>query len=164
VIFVFDNQDSLLIRLKRTVFVLFSNILVPYDGSKHSYSAFKIALDMAKRYNSKITGITCIDIIYRGGWYYDSDYYSAKIKKQRESVRKSVENLEKAAKKQGTSFDFKIFQSRSAVEKIVSFAKTKKIDLIVMGSHGRTGFDNLLLGSVANGVAQRVRCPVLIVK
>jgi nucleotide-binding universal stress UspA family protein len=156
VIFVFDNQDSLLIRLKRTVFVLFSNILVPYDGSKHSYSAFKIALDMAKRYNSKITGITCIDIIYRGGWYYDSDYYS--------SVRKSVENLEKAAKKQGTSFDFKIFQSRSAVEKIVSFAKTKKIDLIVMGSHGRTGFDNLLLGSVANGVAQRVRCPVLIVK
>jgi nucleotide-binding universal stress UspA family protein len=33
-----------------------------------------------------------------------------------------------------------------------------------MGSHGRTGFDNLLLGSVANGVAQRVRCPILIVK
>ncbi len=163
-IFVFDNQDSLLIRLKRTVFVLFSNILVPYDGSKYSYHAFKIALDMAKKYNSKITGITCIDIIYRGGWYYDSDYYSAKIKKQREIVRKSVENLEKAAKKQGTSFDFKIFQSRSTVEKIVTFAKTKKIDLIVMGSHGRTGFDNLLLGSVANGVAQRVRCPILIVK
>ena len=67
-------------------------------------------------------------------------------------------------KKQGTHIDFKIFQSRSTVEKIVTFAKTKKIDLIVMGSHGRIGFDNLLLGSVANGVAQRVRCPILIVK
>jgi nucleotide-binding universal stress UspA family protein len=144
--------------------MLFSKILVPYDGSKHSYHAFKVALDIAKKYNSKITGVTCIDIIYRGGWYYDSDFYSVKIKKQREIVRKSFENLEKAAKKQGIPFDFKIFQSRSTVEKIVTFAKTKKIDLIVMGSHGRTGFDKLLLGSVANGVTQRVRCPILITK
>jgi nucleotide-binding universal stress UspA family protein len=144
--------------------MLFSKILVPYDGSKHSYHAFKVALDIAKKYNSKITGVTCIDIIYRGGWYYDSDFYSVKIKKQREIVRKSFENLEKAAKKQGIPFDFKIFQSRSTVEKIVTFAKTKKIDLIVMGSHGRTGFDKILLGSVANGVAQRVRCPILITK
>ena len=144
--------------------MLFSNILVPYDGSKHSYHAFKVALDIAEKYNSKITWITCIDIIYRGGWYYDSDFYSAKIKKQRDIVRKSYENLEKAAKKQGIHFDFKIFQSRSTVEKIVTFAKTKKIDLIVIGAHGKTGFDKLLLGSVANGVTQRVRCPVLITK
>ena len=50
------------------------------------------------------------------------------------------------------------------MEKIVTFAKTKKIDLIVMGSHGKTGFDKLMLGSVANGVVQRARCPILIVK
>jgi len=144
--------------------MLFSNILVPYDGSKHSYHAFKVALDIAKKYNSKITGLTCIDVIYRGSWYYDSDYYTTKIEKQREKVRKSFANLEKSAKKQEIPFDFKIFQTRSSVEKIVTFAKTKKIDLIVMGAHGRTGFDKLLLGSVANGVTQRVRCPVLIIK
>lgn len=108
--------------------------------------------------------IICIDVIYRGDWYYDSDYYAAKIKKQKENIKKSVANLEKASKKQETPFDFKIFQTRSTVEKIVTFAKTKKIDLIVMGAHGRTGFDKLLLGSVANGVTQRVRCPVLVVK
>lgn len=144
--------------------MLFRNILVPYDGSKYSYHACKVALDIAKKYNSKVTGITCLDVIYRGTWYYDSDYYNTKIEKQKESVRKSFSNLEKFAKKQGITFDLKIFQTRSAVEKIVTFAKTKKIDLIVMGAHGRTGLDKLLLGSVANGVTQRVRCPVLIVK
>ena len=81
------------------------------------------------------------------------------------SHKKSIpENLEKSAKKQGTSFDFKIFQPRSTGEKIVTFAKTKKIDLIVMGSHGLTEWKKLLLGSVANGVSQQVHCPVLIVR
>jgi len=144
--------------------MFFRNILVPYDGSKNSSRAFKIAIDMAKKYDSKIIGIACIDVIYRGQWYYDSDYYADKIKKQKEIVRKSVANLEKSAKKEGIDFTFEVFQSRSIVEKIITFAKTKKIDLIVMGSHGRTGFDKVLLGSVANGVAQRVKCHVMIVK
>ena len=163
-IFQSDNQGELLIKLKVTSFVLFSNILVPYDGSKYSYRAFKVALDLAKKYNSKVTGITCIDVIYRGFWYYDSQYYSSKIQKQKEIVKKSIIDLEKTAKKNEIPFDFKVFQTRSVVEKIVTFAKTKKIDLIVMGSHGRTGFDKLILGSVANGVAQHARCPILIVK
>ena len=144
--------------------MFFRNILVPYNGSKNSSRAFKIAIDMAKKYDSKIIGITSIDVIYRGQWYHDSDYYAEKIKKQKEIVRKSVANLEKSAKKEGIDFTFEVFQSRSIVEKIITFAKTKKIDLIVMGSHGRTGFDKVLLGSVANGVAQRVKCHVMIVK
>jgi nucleotide-binding universal stress UspA family protein len=46
----------------------------------------------------------------------------------------------------------------------VTFAKSQKHDLVVIGSHGRTGFDKLLLGSVANGVSQKAKCPVLIVR
>jgi nucleotide-binding universal stress UspA family protein len=38
------------------------------------------------------------------------------------------------------------------------------MDLIVMGSHSRTGVDKIILGSVANGVTQKARCPVLIMK
>ena len=144
--------------------MIFRNILVPYDGSKYSIRAFKAAIDLAKKYNSKITGITCIDVIYRGQWYYDSDYYADRIKKQEEIIRKSVANLQKVAKKEGIDFTFEIFQTRSAVGKIVSFAKAKKIDLVVMGSHGRTGFDKLLLGSVAHGVSQKAHCTTMIVK
>jgi universal stress protein A len=47
---------------------------------------------------------------------------------------------------------------------IVAFAEREQIDLIVMGSHGRTGLPRLLMGSVAEGVVRRATCPVLIVK
>lgn len=50
------------------------------------------------------------------------------------------------------------------VREIVAFAEREGIDLIVMGSQGRTGLSRLLMGSVAEGVARRAKCPVLIVK
>jgi universal stress protein A len=50
------------------------------------------------------------------------------------------------------------------VREIVAFAERERVDLIVMGSHGRTGLSRLLMGSVAEGVARRATCPVLIVK
>jgi nucleotide-binding universal stress UspA family protein len=50
------------------------------------------------------------------------------------------------------------------IHEIIEFAAREQIDLIVMGSHGRTGLSRLLMGSVAEGVARRAPCPVLIVK
>jgi universal stress protein A len=52
----------------------------------------------------------------------------------------------------------------AAVEELLEFAKRENVDLIVMGSHGRTGLPRLLMGSVAEGVTRRAKCPVLIVK
>ena len=51
-----------------------------------------------------------------------------------------------------------------AVEEIVRTAAAAEVDMIVMGTHGRTGLSRLLLGSVAEGVLRRVACPVLFVK
>lgn len=51
-----------------------------------------------------------------------------------------------------------------AVEEIVRTATATKVDMIVMGTHGRTGFTRFLLGSVAEGVLRSVPCPVLFVK
>jgi nucleotide-binding universal stress UspA family protein len=72
--------------------------------------------------------------------------------------------LESLAEKNNVSIKSQIITSKSVVNDIVNYAKSRKYDLIVIGSHGRTGFDKLLLGSVANGVSQKTRCPVLIVK
>ena len=52
----------------------------------------------------------------------------------------------------------------SPVEEILQFAEQKGIDLIVMGSHGRTGLSRLLLGSIAEGVMRKASCPVLVVR
>ncbi len=148
------------------VFVLFRNILVPYDGSKYSLHAFKIALDMAQRYDSKITVLTCLaKPEYRGIWYYDSRYTKAILKKEEKAAKENISKLvESVKKKTDIQINFKIVPTISITNQIISFAKSYKIDLVVIGSHSRTGFNKILLGSVAHGVSQQVHCPVMIVK
>lgn len=144
--------------------MLFENILVPFDLSAQSTRSFKVALDMAKKYHSKITLLTCLEGDAWHHKYYDSRADSELIKKQRKATKTHLEKLELLAEKSNVSIKSHILTSKSVVNDIVIFAKSRKYDLIVIGSHGRTGFDKLLLGSVANGVSQKARCPVLIVK
>lgn len=144
--------------------MLFENILVPFDLSNQSTRAFKVALDVAKKYNSKITLLTCLEGDAWHHKYYDARADLELIKKQRKVTKTHLEKLELLAEKNNVSIKSQILTSKSVVNDIVNFAKSRKYDLIVIGSHGRTGFDKLLLGSVANGVSQKARCPVLIVK
>ena len=144
--------------------MLFQNILVPVDLSTQSTRAFKVALDIAKKRNSKITILTCIDVYAWHHLYYELRANSKLIKEQTKVVKKHFEKLESIAEKNNISVRSKILTSESVVHDIVAFAKSQKHDLVVIGSHGRTGFDKWLLGSVANGVSQKTKCPVLIVK
>ena len=143
---------------------MFKNILVPFDLSSQSTRAFKMALDIAKKYDSKITLLTCIEGDAWHHKYYDARADSELIKKQKKVSKKHLEDLESLASKNNVSISSSIITSKSVVNDIVTFAKSRKHDLVVIGSHGRTGLDKLLLGSIANGVSQRIRCPVLIVK
>ncbi|KKL03821.1 hypothetical protein LCGC14_2622300 [marine sediment metagenome] len=77
---------------------------------------------------------------------------------------KAFESFWSAAEKYKVSFISEIIESHSVTKTIVSYSKSKKIDLIVMGAHGITGWDKLILGSVTDSLAHRVRCPVLIVR
>lgn len=55
-------------------------------------------------------------------------------------------------------------RSGSPITNILQYADEKKVDLIVMGTHGRHGFSHLLLGSVAENVVRRAKCPVLTIR
>jgi len=143
---------------------LFQNILVPFDLSTQSTRAFKAALDIAKKYDSKVTLLTCLEGDAWHHKYYDARADSELIKKQKKVSQKHLEELESIAVKNNVSIKSQILKSKSVVNDIVTFAKSRKYDLVVIGSHGRTGFDKMLLGSVANGVSQKATCPVLIVK
>jgi nucleotide-binding universal stress UspA family protein len=143
---------------------LFQNILVPFDLSTQSTRAFKVALDIAKNYNSKVTLLTCLEGDAWQHKFYDSRADAELLKKQKKVTEKYLEKLESLADKNKVTVKSQIIKSKSVVNDIVTFAKSRKHDLIVIGSHGRTGFDKVLLGSVANGVSQKTSCPVLIVK
>lgn len=144
--------------------MLFQNILVPFDLSNYSTRAFKVALDIAKKRQSKITLLSCLEANASNHLFYAAGPSSQQIKKQSKVIKKQHEKLESLAAKSNISVKSQILISGSAVNNIVTFAKSRKHDLIVIGSHGRTGFDKLLLGSVANGVSQKAKCPILIVK
>lgn len=144
--------------------MLFENILVPFDLSSPSNNAFKIALDIAQKYGSKITLLTCVEGDAWHHKFYDGRADSELLKKQSKIAKKYMEKLENSANKAGVQIKLQILKSTSVVKDITTFAKSRKIDLIVMSSHGRTGLDKLILGSVANGVIQRSTTPVLLIK
>ena len=144
--------------------MLFENILVPFDLSSLSNNAFKVALDIAQKYNSKITLLTCIEGDAWHHKFYDARADSELLKKQSKTAKKYMEKLEDSANKVGVKIKLQILKSTSVVKDITTFAKSRKIDLIVMSSHGRTGLDKIILGSVANGVIQRSTIPVLLIK
>ena len=143
---------------------MFQNILVPFDLSAQSTRAFKVALDLAKNYDSKVTLLTCLEGDAWKHKFYDSRADDELIKKQKKVTQKHLEKLESLADKNNVVIKSQILRSKSVVNDIITFAKSRKYDLIVIGSHGRTGFDKLLLGSVANGISQKSSCPILIAK
>jgi nucleotide-binding universal stress UspA family protein len=144
--------------------MMFSNILVPFDLSNQSIRAFKTAMDIAKKYNSKITILTCLEGDAWHHKFYDSRADDELIKKQKKVTLSHIAKLEALTNKADITTKSQILKSTSVVKDITTYAKSRKIDLIVMGSHGRTGMDKLILGSVAYGVTQKASCPVLIIK
>ena len=143
---------------------MFQNILVPFDLSSQSTKAFKVALDIAQKYGSKIMLITCVEGDAWHHKFYDARIDSELLKKQTKAAKKEMEKLENMANKMEVGIKLQILKSVSVVKDITVFAKSRKIDLVVMGSHGRTGLDKAILGSVANGVIQKIQCPVLLIK
>ena len=145
---------------------LFKNILVPYDGSKSAAKAFSTAVDVAKKFDSKITVLTCIaKPTYRGTWYHDLSSAAPRIKKEEKAAEEKISKMVEPAKnKFGLSIKYKVIPVMSITSEVSSFAKSHKIDLVVIGAHGKTGFEKILLGSISQGVSQKAHCSVMIVK
>lgn len=140
-------------------------IAVPYDGSGCSNHAFKLALNLAQKYKARLILVTCVEKINGGlfGKEFSPNYLKA-VEKYKEKILRKISKLETISKKMKVPFTSKIFVTDHTVEKIISFTRYNGIDIIVIGSHGKTGMSKLILGSVANGVTQRSNIPVLIVR
>jgi nucleotide-binding universal stress UspA family protein len=141
----------------------FQKILVPYDGSSFSNRAFKLALDLAQKYDSKITIVSCINT-FSSGWFGKSGFEQIVVKKLRGKIMKEIQDLEKIAKKKNVPIKGRIFETPSITKTLLTFVKSNNIDLIVIGSKGQSGIKDLFLGSISHGVVQRAQCPVWVVR
>lgn len=139
------------------------NILVPYDFTSFGDLAFEKAMEIAKKFDSKLTLLTVI-----GGDIDTSGMNWARAQEAHDEAESTAkENLNKkkdSHKNENVDVCVEIVHNPSVVDGILSFAENNKIDLIVMGSHGRSGFKKLVLGSAASGVVTKANCPVMIIK
>ena len=142
------------------------NILVPTDFSEYSDKALQTALDIAKQYKSKIYLLHVVGTVNQHGPYYGLD----------PRILDQVENASASASKQMLTAQLAKFPDSKSIEiisdirigtyyqEILKDQEEKKIDLIVIASHGKTGVLSHLLGSVAERVVRSAQCPVLLVR
>ena len=139
-------------------------ILVPFDGSGYSEKAFEKALEIAEKFESELIVTTIIQSKISDSAGISLERLQEIQDEEEDIATTMLKKLEDKAKTKNVSFSIKIVHNPSSSEGIVNYADSNNIDLIVMGSHGRTGFRKIVLGSVANGVVGRAKCSVLITK
>lgn len=144
---------------------VFSKILVAVDGSEASVEAAKYATQIANKYKSDLVVLYVIlsDITIFGP---DAPSHINVLKQQGQDILDRVKevSIDSALHNDQTRVRLELIGSPSAVSGIVGFAEKEMVELIVIGTRGRSGFKKLLLGSVASGVVNYSHCPVLIVK
>lgn len=144
---------------------LVKHILVPFDNSKHAVHAFGHALDLAKKYGSAITVISITDEDQESEWVNDTPSRQKIISKSRNAeFRRVFKILEAQATRFQVHFNALILESNNIAESLISFASLKKIDYIVMGTHGKGMSKEMMLGRVSTSVAVNAHCPVVLVK
>lgn len=144
----------------------YQNILVPVDGSDISLSAVKNAAQIAQAFGGQLTLISLVteDPFAEADFYYPSPIMKEYFVQAYANAEKSLKQAQTIANENGITANTQIVKGNVSEEGIIETAEKLKIDLIVMGSHGRKGFQKFLLGSFAQDVLKGTKLPVLIVK
>jgi len=192
------------ISYRLTKSLMFSKILVAFDGSKPSMDAVEIAMEIGNKYNSSLIILHILDG-YKYPYLLSSvvlapTYGSDKLEKERQKFEELMNSLREkynagnremlasgndkvilegtntattstgiadstSTDSTGSSFETAIIEAEtSAASTIVDYAETKNVDLLVIGSKGRTGLKKMLVGSTASEVLKYAHCPVLVVR
>jgi nucleotide-binding universal stress UspA family protein len=135
--------------------------LVPLDFSRGSEKALDTALKLARQGRGKVIGLHVVpaELVY-SPIGENIDYYGLLERDARESYRK----LLKRKRLQPRDCPLMLARGTDFANIIARQAKKLRASMIVMGSHGRTGVQRLLLGSVAERTLRYANCPVLVVK
>ena len=143
----------------------YQNILVAVDDSPISYAAVEHTLSLAKLSAAKVTVLSVVAV----DPYVGVDFYQVvpaitdHFMQAEANAKTQLQDISQSFIRDGIEVQTKIYHG-PASEGIIFVADEVGADLIIMGSHGRTGVKRLLLGSVAHAVLTESHIPVLIVK
>ena len=132
-------------------------ILIALDGSVHSTKALDQALSLAKVCKSKVFLMSVVDLYPEA-----KEKAPALVERMSAEVRAILEQGKEKAEKEGIECETIVHIGQKIHEFIVAEAREKNVDLIAMGTHGRTGLKGLFIGSVAQRVIGHAPCAVLV--
>ena len=148
----------------------FSKIVVGIDGSEESMKAAEYAISIAKLYNAELNAITVLtsDI----GYIYSSPGVESPPLTVKEIIllagdeaKKWFDEIKEKANKKGIQLKTEsIVAKKSLSNTILEYVEEHNINLVVVGTRGRSGIKKMLLGSIASGLITYSPCPVLVIK
>ncbi|HZD83516.1 MAG TPA: universal stress protein [Nitrososphaeraceae archaeon] len=145
----------------------FSKIMVAIDGSEHSLKAAEYALEIAKSFGAQLYAVTVTyvpesyhlkqeDVLSQSKEIHDNSMEDAKT---------WLEKFNQKSKEDNIQLKTELISSHRPVDYVIlEYGEKNNIDLIVVGTRGRSGFKKLLLGSIASSVVTYAHCPVMVAK
>jgi nucleotide-binding universal stress UspA family protein len=142
----------------------FRRILHPSDFSAASRPAFRKALELAKASRAQLLVVHVLPVLpLLPDAYIAATTYDELLRGQHITAQKQLDRLVREAKAAGVRTLGTLLDFGVPADRITRLAKSRRAEVIVMGTHGRTGFRRAFLGSVAARVVAMAPCPVLTV-
>ena len=139
---------------------MYKKILVPTDGSEFAKKAQRHALFLAKVSGAEIVAVSVTENNFVNGLPLDDEIYQL----NQVLNERSEENLKEFDKLNDDDIKIThVIREGSPARVILEVANEEQVDLIVMGSSGKSGFDRFIMGSVADKVVNSAKCAVLVV-
>jgi hypothetical protein len=132
-------------------------LMVATDGSDYSESAIREAINLAKVCSSSLIAVSVV----KTNIEFDSVLPQFVEKKEEEAI-KHLESVKAQAKKEGVDCTTAVTLSEEPYQDIVDHASKNNVDMIIMGTHGKTGMKRLMMGSVTAKVIGHAPCNILV--
>ena len=142
---------------------LYKKILLPTDGSKYSDKSEKHALAIAASNNAEIIALSVIENSFSIG-LPDTETISEVNQLLKDENEKNLKKVERLRDEYGVDVKIRtLVKEGSPARAILETIDEEDIDLVVMGSSGKSGIDRFLMGSVAEKVVKSAKCCVLLI-
>lgn len=138
-------------------------ILVPTDFSENAEYALRVAAQIAKKNDSEIILLHMLELPHQAGDALGSGHQIPEIMLYKNKAISNLEELMDVDFLEGLNVS-EIIQFEKAFEGILNISRKNNVDLIVMGSHGTSGFQELFIGSNTEKVVRFSEAPVLVIK
>jgi hypothetical protein len=133
-------------------------LMVATDGSEYSESAIKEAINLAKICSSKLFAVSIITTNLEF-----PTVVPQVVEKEEKEAREHLESIKSRAAKEGIDCEIIVHRSEEPFQDIVNDAARNKVDMIIIGTHGKTGLKRLMMGSVTAKVIGHAPCKVMVI-